>query len=361
MTLPEDFGLGPAATLSHVATTARSPIHATFWTAWIEALAAETPRLTPMSRPGIEAGDPGVNVWYESLKHARIGGALFEPRGAPKAGVVVLHGYQGVRSLADERDRARALCDAGLAVLAIRVRGYPGSCFDVPDLTSLPRGWIGHGLDAMAIADGRGLRAWDAWSLSLAVGDAANAVRALRHQLHGAPIFLWGESFGGGLGVLAASALASSSFAGEGVDRLALGLPSLGDWDWRLRQPFVSGMASQVRSLISDLPSHESGIVDSLRLFDASIHASRARCPALVKLALRDEVVPAPSASAIANALGSSPGLKWRFVTRYGHFDGGIADARRHALFERLVPDFLDPARRAEEILPGWNILDLAT
>jgi hypothetical protein len=58
---------------------------------------------------------------------------------------------------------------------------------------------------------------------------------------------------------------------------------------------------------------------------------------------MRDDVVPAPAAAAVFNALGSDPGCKWRFVVKRGHADGGIADARRHALFDRLVREFLGP------------------
>jgi hypothetical protein len=55
-------------------------------------------------------------------------------------------------------------------------------------------------------------------------------------------------------------------------------------------------------------------------------------------------VVPAPSAAAVFNALGTPRALKWRYVVRYGHFEGGIRDARAHARFERLAERFLDPA-----------------
>jgi cephalosporin-C deacetylase-like acetyl esterase len=106
-----------------------------------------------------------------------------------------------------------------------------------------------------------------------------------------------------------------------------------------------------VRRFIDDHADRRAGVYELLRLHDAAIHARRVRCPALCKLALRDEVVPAPAAASVFNALGTDPGRKWRHVTRYGHFDGGIADGRRHAAFERLVVEFLDPGREPDETM----------
>ncbi len=81
-------------------------------------------------------------------------------------------------------------------------------------------------------------------------------------------------------------------------------------------------------------------LLQSLLLFDAVLHAKIIECPVLCKLAHRDDVVPAPSAAAVYNAIGSN--LKWIFTTKYGHFDGGLSDLRRHGLFERLHPKFAD-------------------
>ena len=66
-----------------------------------------------------------------------------------------------------------------------------------------------------------------------------------------------------------------------------------------------------------------------------------------------------PSAAAIINAISAAQ--KWRFVTRFGHFEGGLADARRHAIFERIHPAFANPDRAPEEVLlPHAKELDLA-
>ena len=90
-------------------------------------------------------------------------------------------------------------------------------------------------------------------------------------------------------------------------------------------------------------------LLSKLLLFDATLHARNVRCPVLSKLARIDDTVPAPSAAAIHNSIASQ--RKWRFETKYGHYDGGISDLRRHALFERIHPRFADPAREPEEIM----------
>ena len=67
-----------------------------------------------------------------------------------------------------------------------------------------------------------------------------------------------------------------------------------------------------------------------------------------------DDVVPAPSAAAVFNGLASP--RAWRFVTRFGHYDGGVADARRHVLFARLHPSFADPAVDPEEAVAEADV-----
>jgi cephalosporin-C deacetylase-like acetyl esterase len=88
-------------------------------------------------------------------------------------------------------------------------------------------------------------------------------------------------------------------------------------------------------------------------LFDAAHHAAGVTIPVLCKLAERDDVVPAPSAAAVFHGLASP--RKWSFVVPYGHFDGGLAAARRHVTFERLLARFLEPQESAEAIAGSFG------
>jgi hypothetical protein len=136
-----------------------------------------------------------------------------------------------------------------------------------------------------------------------------------------------------------------------------LGLPTMGDWPWRLSKPERCGRGSgeEVRTLIERDPDHAGTIRARLRFVDSVVLARDVRCPVLCKLALRDEVVPAPTAGAIFNALGVDPGHKWRFIVPAGHAEAGLTNARRHALFERCFTDFLNPANDPLTSMTAWE------
>lgn len=342
---PDDFGFNPAQTLAHVGLSTPPSGFGPFWANWTERVGAAIPEFTPIDAADEErAGAPGVTHFFESTRGVRVGCRVTPPAAGPARAVVVTsHGYQVApgEALADtspgsDRDE--------VATIVVRVRGYPGSQFDTGDLTAHPTGYITYGLESI-----------DTWVIGDAVADVVNACRAASEMFDGARLFLHGESFGGGLGVVAASVLGPF----VPCERLLLGLPTLGDWNWRLSAEDGSraryGSGRQVAEFIARNRADEESIIQTLRHFDAVVHAARVSCPTICKLALRDEVVPAPTAAAVFNALGTSPGLKWRFLTRYGHFDGGVADVRRHAMFERLCTDFVASEESPGELMRRWE------
>jgi cephalosporin-C deacetylase-like acetyl esterase len=349
---PDDFGLSPVQTLAHVADPTRIQRFTAFWKTWTAGVFASEPRLR--ERREDDPSDPTATHEFESARHARIGCRLLWPEARATGGLVVLHGYSELPSLEQTESEWRELAERGVAILCLRVRGYPGSQLDCRPLVDHAGGvggrWITYGLSEPISDQGYGC----AWSFSLAAADVVNAYRALRRELARspmtarAPISIEGHSLGGALAILAASVLADR----DEPARLAIGVPTMGDWTFRLSLPAhrTGGAGEAVREYIADHP-RESEILDLLRVHDAAVHARRVRCPVLCKLAMRDDVVPAPAAAAVFNNLASPPGLKRRFVVRCGHYDGGIADMRRHAAFERLSRDFLDPAADPEEVL----------
>lgn len=254
------------------------------------------------------------------------------------------------------------LARRGVLVAAIRLRGYAGSRLDCADYTSEPGGWISRGLANFSehTQDLLGT------ALAQGVADVAVAARALGAELdrrgpgRRLPLMLHGWSFGGGMGVIAAAQLGARGRAPGRIDRLVLGLPSLGDWAWRASQRIRAGRPgawADVRATLLAHAQREAEILSRLTLFDAALHARHVTCPALGLLALRDEVVPAPSAAGVFNALGSDPGSRYRFVVPFGHFDGGLRNARRHALFPGCRDDFLDPARACTQSMANWTPL----
>lgn len=321
-----------------------------FWSTWHDRVWAVAASLNPLA--DLAAADiPGLTHIMTSVGGVRLGCRVDLPTGSsvPRGVVIVLHGYgMGAR---EPLVAPTGLLERGLATVTLRVRGYPGSQADTGDLLAAPGGYATHGIDNA-----------ESWVVGGAVADVVCAFRAARALFGDAlPVSIQGESFGGGLAVIAASVIAVR----DGVFRLAIGLPTLGDWAWRLAQPppetFGGSLGDHVRSWLMTHPEKRESVLRTLRLFDAVTHARRVACPVVCKLALVDEVVPAPAAASVFNALGASPGWKWRFVTRTGHGSGqgaeAMADLRRHALFARLADEFLDPVEYPQELMERWEPL----
>jgi len=358
MHLPDDFGFSAVQTLAHVGEAAPARNHSVFWNHVAAAIWAESPSVLPASGGDADPSDPTATERVLSIKNTRIGCRLLRPpSGTPvRALCVTTHGYSQTPTLAEQEQEWVELAARGVAVLLVRVRGYPGSQRDCGPLVTHPLGYITFGLDLVAQRPEDHL----GWVIPQAAADMVNACRALRKTFTSngvtPPLFLHGESFGGGLAVLAASIL---TLRDEGPARLAIALPTLGDWPWRVRHVKPGGPADtineQVWRVLIGARERQPQIEHTLRLADAVVHAARVRCPSLCKLAMRDDIVPAPAAAAVFNALGTDTGRKWRFVVPQGHFEGGLKNARRHALFGRALLDFLDPRSEAHVGMGRWE------
>lgn len=326
ITAPETYGLTAEETLAHRADADVPEGFAAYWEETREAMLAQTPSFAASLNAGANT------IMVRSFRDVRVMARVTLPAGKPRAMVVTSHGYGNVAGVFDEDDDAWV--EAGFGVCRVRVRGFPPSTLDVADC----RGdWILHKLESPADWIARG-----------AVCDVIQAYRAMRWSFGEAiPIVLHGESFGGGLAVIAAAQL---RVMGDEPFRLAIGLPSFGDWRWRAGR-YCSGAGYAVNVLLDSRRADRVKVVEGMRLLDACLHAPGISCACLAKLAQQDDVVPAPTAAAVYNALGSKE--KWRFVTRYGHFEGGLADARRHAVFERILRVFTDPEIDAKQAIEG--------
>lgn len=358
MHLPDDFGFSAVQTLAHVGDAAPGRNHSVFWNHVAAAIWAESPSVLPASGGDADPSDPTATERVLSIKNTRIGCRLLRPpSGTPvRALCVTTHGYSQTQTLAEQEQEWSELASRGVAVLLVRVRGYPGSQRDCGPLVTHPLGYITFGLDLVAQRPEDHL----GWVIPQAAADVVNACRALRKTFTSngvtPPLFLHGESFGGGLAVLAASIL---TLKDEGPARLAIALPTLGDWPWRVQHVKPGGPADtineQVWRVLIGARERQPQIEHTLRLADAVVHAPRVRCPSLCKLATRDDIVPAPAAAAVYNGLGTDTGRKWRFVVPQGHFEGGLKNARRHALFTKAMHDFLDPRVEAHAGMARWE------
>lgn len=363
MTEPSDFGLDPVKTLARVGDPTPAREHSVFWSHWLAELEGDVPPIVERSidaaGPGeVDPSDPTCTHAFVSLGGVRIGARLLmPPRGAPVlAGLVSTHGYAVSRPIEERDTLFEPIVARGVAVLNIRVRGYAGSRLDTGDLQTPTRpglGWITRGLDTGDDSPASAM----GWVYTQAIADVFQACRALRYRLADSgdpPLFLHGESFGGGLALPAAAKLEGRGIDRSRIDRLVLALPTMGDWPWRHEHPVMIGSGAEIAELIKQRPEAAERIRTRLRLVDSVVHAARVRCPVLCKLAERDEIVPAPTAAAVFNALRVDPGQKWRFVVPHGHAETGITNARRHAEFERCMADFLDPARTPAAAMKPW-------
>lgn len=363
--LPDDFGLDVVRTLSHVGDPSPAHDHSVFWNAWFERLRHETPVLR--ERESVDASDPSATHDYISSHGVRIGCRLIlPPKGtAVRASLVTVHGFSVPRSLGDEDRHWADVCAKGVAVLAVRLRGYPGSRTKSNgsqiDLDAMDRSWITRGFDGYEHKD---------WVLPDALADVCNGARVMRNALlgrdakdlepwmEGEPrhpdVYLHGRSLGGGLATIAASQLSGRMLGRPIVDRLAVEVPSLGAWRWRLEHS-ETGLSKRFGEVIRAHPDRHEELLNRLRLMDAVVHGRKVRNPTLAMLACRDEIAPAPSAAAVYNAVDSDPGQKWRFCVPMGHRAGDTHNTRRVALFGKLLGDFFDPGRMPIDAMGEWE------
>lgn len=363
--LPNDFGLDAVRTYSHVGDPTPGSEHSVFWNAWFARLSQERPVLRARERE--DESDLSATHDFISSHGVRIGCRLITPpEGTPvKASLVTVHGYSSTGTLADEDRKWSDIARRGVAVLAIRLRGYPGSRTDVSgrtlDLNSDDKMWITEGFAEYEPKD---------WVLPHALADVCNAVRVMRNALlgrdardlepwmQGEPrrpdVYLHGRSLGGGLATIAAAQLSGRMLGRPIVDRLALEVPSLGAWRWRL-QNSETGLSARFGKVINAHPERHELLIDRLRLMDAVIHGRKVRVPTLAMLAGRDEIAPAPSAAAVYNAIDADPGLKWRFCVPYGHRHGDTTNTRRIAVFGKALNEFFDPSMNPLESMEKWE------
>ncbi|MBL4697685.1 MAG: acetylxylan esterase [Phycisphaerales bacterium] len=361
---PEDYGLSDVQTFAHIGDPSPSPDHSVFWKHWYARLIETSPGLT--LRTDRDESDPSATHEFISMDGVRIGCVLVLPSDnrPVSASLVAVHGYKVTGTLKDSARKWKSIADTGVAVLVIRLRGYPGSQIGIGDQTTpdeLGAGWIARGFASDKHED---------WILPKAIGDVCNACRVMRNALlerntnlpqitidpkiDHPGVFLTGTSLGGGLATIAAAQLIGRLSGESIIDRLAVALPSLGAWRWRLDHRH-SGTTLDIGKTLTHHCDRREQLINRLRLCDAVVHGRKVRVPTLGMLARKDDVAPAPSTAAVFNAIDADPGRKWRFVVPFGHFEGGIANARRHALFDQALVDFFDPSRLPMESMSRWE------
>jgi len=351
-------------TFAHIGDPVPASDHAPFWKRWFESLVEHTPALVRRTAP--DPSDPGATHEFDSIGGVNIGARLVLPSNNTRvcASLVTVHGDHTPDPLEISARRWQCVADEGIAVLLIRLRGYPGSQRSTGDLTQSDdqgNAWITRGFDAQKHED---------WIVPQAVADVCNACRVMRNALlhrdtdtdiqvdesiDHPGVYLHGSSLGGGLAAISAAQLIGKLRGESIIDRLAIGTPSLGDWPRRFEQP--RGTAVHLKRILDKNPNRSDELMARLKLCDAIVHGRKVRIPTIGMLARHDKVVAPECAAAVFNSIDADPGRKWRFLIEHGHHEGDTSNNRRIALYRRALCDFFDPHRAPMEALKGWESL----
>lgn len=226
------------------------------------------------------SGGLRVRGWFATA----VGGIV------PRVGVVHSHGYGG----REGPDFDRVPDDAAVFFPVARGQGV-----------------LNAGVGAPTPADGHvlhGIHSIEDYVLGRCAVDLWHAGSALRALAGEVPLYLVGESFGGGVGALALP-------WDDRIVGATLVVPSFGQYDLRLRMP-CEGSGERVRGHVARHPRAR----EVLRFFDASTAATFARVPVRVEAALRDRHVPPAGQFAVANAIDQAPDAALDLeVLAYGH------------------------------------------
>lgn len=351
-------------TFAHIGDPVPIPDHAPFWKHWYEQFIDNAPVITRRVTP--DESDPGATHEFDSMDGVSIGCRLVLPSDARPvaASLVTVHGDYTPDPLEVNARRWQRVADRGVAVLLIRLRGYPGSQLSTGDLTrgdQAGNAWITHGFDADKHED---------WILPKAIADVCNACRVMRNalmhrdtdtmfpvdeRLQHPGVYLHGSSLGAGLGVVSAAQLIGKLRGESIIDRLAIAMPSLGDWPLRFQHP--SGTAQQLKGVIDANPDRADELMARLKLCDAIVHGRKVRVPTLAMLAHHDEIVSPQCAAAVFNSIDADPGRKWRFLIERGHHDSDTTNNRRIALYAQALCDFFDPYQIPIQAMSRWEPL----
>ena len=252
-----------------------------FW----ETTRAELGRISSaVSRESLGSEDPALELErlsFASLGGARVSGyAIRWKDDVLRPLVVHSHGYGG------GLDSMWHWARMGVNVLGVEARGYGHSRDALPSLS--PWGYVLTGIESPETHVLRG-----------AVCDYMRAVEVGREILDPfvSCTVLNGTSFAGGLAVMAESILQVADF-------LVVAVPSFG-WAEGRRLLVEDGSGQEINRYLETHPEREEDVMLVLSYFDSMNFAAEIRCPTLVGLGLKDNVVPAPTIYAIVNHLSA--------------------------------------------------------
>jgi len=259
----------------------RPPDFESFWTKTIQELGGVDPSLKCNTIS--QTTDPSLileKITFNSLWDVTIHGYLLTwDDGEKRPFVTHCHGYGAEYEV--KWDWARAGCN----VMGIDIRGF-GRSFDSLGFRSK---W-GYMLT--------GIESPEQYVLRGAVCDYIRAVEVGKYILDQRVkrTVLHGVSFAGALALMAEAIMHTADF-------LAVGVPTFG---WAEGRYFFvkRGSGSEIIRYLEKRPDHAEDLMLVLRYFDSANFAELVKCPTLLGIGIKDDVVPAHTVYYIAHHLG---------------------------------------------------------
>lgn len=153
-----------------------------------------------------------------------------------------------------------------------------------------------------------------------AVCDFVQAARVGKHLLNHLPsrTIFKGFSFAGAMAIQAAS-------ISDEADLVVAGAPTFA-WHAMRRQMKIKGSGKEVIDFLNQHPFLENKVMNTLNYFDTLHFAARLKCPVLLGVGLRDEVVPAKTVLALIDKV-KGPMISREFPESHGLNDEVIWQA----------------------------------
>ena len=251
-----------------------------FWASTLRTLNAvelrpEVETLDETTHPDIRLEE----LTFSSLGNVRVRGYALRWRARKRRPLVVHnHGY------GSECVPMWGWAATGLNVVGVDIRGFGRSRSAAPTLSR--HGYVLTGIESP-----------ETYVLRGAVCDYVQAVRAARMLNDSVTerFVLQGTSFAGALALMAEA-------VAPAADLLAIGVPTFG---WTEGRQFLTkaGSGAEINAFLEERPEQAEDLALVLRYFDSVNFSELVRCPAVVGVGRRDDVVPAPTVYAIANHL----------------------------------------------------------
>jgi len=248
-----------------------------FWQLTLERLLEQDTDKQTRNEVLLGDGTAYLNVGFDSLENCRIEGYACLWQDKPRPLIIYTNGYNG--QYVERQNWAKR----GVNVFGFDTRGFGRS---KNALSLSPYGHILTGIEDKNTSILRG-----------AVCDYIQAIRVAKALLNHEPtrVVFYGFSFAGAMAIQAAA-------VSQMADIVVAGVPTFG-WQEKRHSLHILGSAEEVNQYLASHPLKRSSVMSVLNYFDTLHFAEKLKCPTLVGVGKKDEVVPSETVMAIIENL----------------------------------------------------------